>query len=78
MNHRFSLSKTFRVEGWETLEEEAISFSEESSMEDDKEDEAEGDSCTMGLWERLGFVELDEAEDMVSMKKDSLSQISKW
>ena len=37
-----------RVIGCESLEEEAISLSRESSMEDDKEDEAEGDSRIVG------------------------------
>ena len=78
MNRRISSSKILRVKGCETLEEEAISFSEESSMEDDEEDEAEEDSRTIGSWESLGFAKLDEAKDMVSVKKASLRQISKW
>ena len=79
MNPQFSSSKTLRgKEGCKILEEEAISFFGESSMKDAEEYEEEEDLGTAGLWERLGFVELDEAEDMVSMKKDNLSQISKW
>ena len=55
MNLQFSSSKTLRVKGCEALEDEAISFSEQSSIEDDEEDEVEENSCTVGSWERLGF-----------------------
>ena len=44
MNLLFSLSKTLRVEVLEILDEEAMGFSSESSMEEEKEE----DSCTEG------------------------------
>ena len=68
MSLRFSSSKTLRVEGVETLDEEAIVFSGESSIEEDEEQEGEDKSQVEGLRLRLGFTKLEEAEDMVNVK----------
>ena len=69
MNLQFSLSKTLRLVGLEILEEEAIGFSGESSM--DEEEEEREDSCTKGLrsLEILGFAEFEEIEDMMNIKR---------
>ena len=57
-----------RAEGFERVEEEAISLARQSSIEEDKEDEEEEDSHAKFLWSRkmLGCAESDEVEDMVS------------
>ena len=79
MNPQFSSSKTLRgKEGCKILEEEAISFFGESSMKDAEEYEEEEDLGTAGLWERLGFAELEEAEDMLSIKEVNLRRIRNW
>ena len=62
MNLLFSLLKTPKMEELEILDEEAMGFSSESSME-----EYEGeDSCTEGSQspEMLGLIESEEEEDM--------------
>ena len=68
MNLWFSSSKTLRVEGLETLDEEGIIFSNENSIEEDEEEEWEDESQAEVLRLRLGFTELEEAEDIVNVK----------
>ena len=71
MNLQYSSSKILRVEGLGTLDEEAIVFSRDNLMEEDKEEEEEEDSCVEGsrLLERLGFAKSEEAEGMVNVEK---------
>ena len=65
-----SSSKTLTVEGLEILDEKAMVFSSESSIEKDKEEEEEEDLCIEGsLLEILGFAESYETEDIVNMGK---------
>ena len=47
------------MEGLEIFDEEAMVFSDESSIEEEKEEEEEEDSCTEGSQfpEMLGFAE---------------------
>ena len=71
MNLQFSLSKTLRVEGLEILNEEAVVFSSESFIEEEEKEEKGEDSCIEGSQspKMLEFVESEEAEDMVNMKR---------
>ena len=68
MNLWFSSSKTRKVEGCETLDEEAIVFFCESSIEDDEEDEREDEFREKGSWLMLKFTKSKEAGDMVNRK----------
>ena len=55
----------------EILEEEAIFLAGESSMEEDEEKEGEDGSWAKSSWLRLGFAELEEAKDIMSVKECS-------
>ena len=68
MNLWFFSLKTLRMKGLETLDEEAIIFSNENLIEENKEEEGEDKSEAESSWLRLGFTESEEAVDMVNGK----------